>query len=630
MVERLEKPRARTLSWRTQTLMVLTYFAGGFLLSACALGGFYMPLSLGLLCASSSGWGAVLLALGGCAGYWCFWGLSGVQAMAWMAGGLAVATIAGDRGISRRQPLLLPAMAMLVVSAWGMIFQLRWKDQTPVVIYLLRVGVAALSCWIFFWQRVQPGQWSNRLAQMLVILALGQIRPIPYLGFGFVAAGAMAAAGSLPGAVLTGLALDAAQVTPMCMTLVLGAAWGLRQLPGQHRAIRMLAAAACFGLTVALWPVKDLEPLPGLLLGGVIGSFLPGTAPKGSKRLSDPALAQLRLAQMSAVLRQMEQSLLPSYVEIDRPGLLAHCHQAACDGCPERKPCKARLEPLPEDLLDIQGLSQEQMPKGCKKPGRLHLELRRGQERLRRIQADRSRLDSYRAACRDQYGLLADFLQDLSDDLMTRRKERPMRFQPEIGVSTLSREEANGDVCVWFSGPGNRFFILLCDGMGTGEGAATESREAVELLRQMLKAGIPPAHALRSLNSLAVLREAGACTTVDLVQLGLDSGKGVLYKWGAAPSFLLSQGQLRKIGTATPPPGLSQQSRETADRLSLNGGETLILLSDGTPEDGLRHRLSPEQSPGEMAASILEQGSIGADDATAVVIRLTAPGTPRS
>ena len=172
-----------------------------------------------------------------------------------------------------------------------------------------------------------------------------------------------------------------------------------------------------------------------------------------------------------------------------------------------------------------------------------------------------------------------------------------------------------------------RSYILLCDGMGTGAGAARESREAAELLKRMLQAGFPAEYALRSLNSLAVLRELGGCTTVDLVRLHLDTGRGTLYKWGAASSYLLKNGQLRKIGTAGPPPGLSQQARETVDRLSLGGGEVLILLSDGAGEDMLLRTAwtAPEPSPGGLAAAIVEHGAQEGDDATVAVVRLVVP-----
>ena len=277
-----------------------------------------------------------------------------------------------------------------------------------------------------------------------------------------------------------------------------------------------------------------------------------------------------------------------------------------------------------QELLEQPGLGEEDLPRGCKKPNRLLWELRRGQEQLRRMKGDRRRLESYQCAAREQYAFLADFLQSLSADLDSRKDYRPPRFTPDVALSTHSHKSENGDQCLWFPGTGNDYYILLCDGMGTGAGAARESREAAQLLRQMLTAGLPAEYALRSFNALTVLRELGGCTTVDLVRLQLDTGRGTLYKWGAASSYLLKNGQLRKIGTAGPPPGLSQQARETVDRLSLERGEVLILLSDGAGEDTLLRAqwAAPDPSPGELAAAIVAHGAKDGDDATVAVVRL--------
>ena len=162
--------------------------------------------------------------------------------------------------------------------------------------------------------------------------------------------------------------------------------------------------------------------------------------------------------------------------------------------------------------------------------------------------------------------------------------------------------------------------------MGTGLGAAQEAQEAAGLLRQMLGAGFPAEYALRSLNSLMVLRGKAAAVTVDLVEIQLDSGKAAVFKWGAAPSYVLRGAGAEKIGTAGPPPGLSvSQTRETVDRLSLRRGEVLILFSDGAdPHRALRQDgLSPEEPPGELAAKLLEQAGEKEDDATVAVIRLS-------
>ena len=601
------------------------WFGGGCLLAAAAVEGRFQPLALGLLCAGTGGWNAVAAALGAALGYLWFWGRGAAQAMFWLGAGLAVSLTLGDAGISRRQKLMLPACAAVIVAGGGVLWLVRWGDETPIPAYLTRVALALCATAIFRAFLERRGSWADWLAQSLLVLALSQIVVLG-VNLGFAAAGYFAAQGALASAALAGLGLDLAHPRGVGMTGAMCLSFCLRLIPSRPRWLDALAPALAYIPVMALSGRFDLSPVPGLLLGGALRLALPGLGRlEPRKRRGEHAVAQLRLEQMALALRHMEQSLLlTAPVSPDRGAVLDRASRAACDFCPERRGCRGRLEELPEGLLEQPGLGEEDLPRGCRKPTRLLGELRRGQEQLRRMKGDRKRLESYQCAARDQYAFLADVLQNLAEDLGSRQEVRTHRFTPEVAMSTRSHREENGDRCLWFAGTGSDYYILLCDGMGTGAGAARESREAAELLKRMLQAGFPAEYALRSLNSLAVLRELGGCTTVDLVRLHLDTGRGTLYKWGAASSYLLKNGQLRKIGTASPPPGLNVQARETVDRLSLSGGEVLILLSDGAGEDVLLRTewTAPVPSPGGLAAALVERGAEEGDDATVAVVQL--------
>ena len=597
----------------------------GLILSAGALGGDYQPLALGLLCAVPPGIPSALMALGGGLGYLLFWGTAGLQGTVWMAAGLLLAVLCGTG--YRRPMLLASAMAALVVSGTGVVFQAWFSDVTPVKMYLLRVGTAAGSAAIFYqWQRQRDG-WSRWAVQAIGVLALAQISPVRYLGFGYAAAGLLGAVGSFPSAVLAGLALDLSGITRVKMTGAMCLGYCLRKIPGGAAWWGCLSPGIGYLMMAALGGGWDICPLPPLLLGGAVAGMYPEIAKPMEVKIhaGEAAAAQVRLERMALALHQMEQTLY-SVPEppIDEQALILRACSDACDTCPERKNCRGRVaaEQLRSELLYQPGLGEEDLPGGCRKPARLLGALRRSQEQLRRIRGDRSRLSDYRGATREQYGFLAEFLQGVSDDLATRRDVCPDRFRPEVAVSTRSAGDVNGDRCVSFPGTGNQYYVLLCDGMGTGEAARRESREATTLLQQMLSAGIPAEYALRSLNSLAILREIGGCTTVDLLQIHLDTGRGILYKWGGACSWLIQGGQLRRLGDAMPPPGVSRESRETAEHVALNRGETLILRSDGAEDGKLLQLPEGEYSAGELAAWLLESSGAGRDDATVAVVHL--------
>ena len=590
-------------------------FAAGLILSAGALAGQVMPLGVGLVM-GLGGVQSLAAALGSAAGFHFFWGENGLQGMVWAGLALVLSLMMARKQVGLP---LLAALGAFLVSAVGLGFQVWMGDITSIPIYLLRVALGAGSAALFRLAKEDRLPWAKWIVQALGVLSLAP------LGMGFAAGGILASAGTFPAAVMAGLALDFAGVsrTPMTAVLCLCAAAGL--IPRAPRWLRFALPGPIFLLVMGLCGAN--EPLSALTfaLGGLAGAAVP-LREEPLSRSDDVGAVRTRLEQMAGGLDQMRQMLMEIQLPpIDESALIARVRERACGGCPSRKTCRQRLDPMPTSLLHMPLFENAALPIPCKKPGRMVLELRRAQEQLRSLRADRDRQGEYRQAVEDQFLYLSNFLQQTADSLPLR--PGPARFRPEAAACSAGKEAANGDRCIWFSGTQDRYYLLLCDGMGTGMGAAQEGKAAGNLLRDMLSAGFPPAYALRSLNSLLVLRGRAGAVTVDLAEVELDTGRASIYKWGAAPSYIIRDGKAEKIGTASPPPGLSMtEGRETVERLSLRRGEVLVLLSDGV--DGEAALAGAEQleamSPGELAAWALEGGCRGAeDDATAAVIRLT-------
>ena len=604
------------------------YLLAGFLLSAASLGNLPQTFCLGLLCAAPAGWSLLLLAAGSGAGYIVFWGGAGLQGLAWVAAGLMTAGLLGGRRINWRVPMLMPALAILIAAASGLAFQLWLGDETSVTVYLLRVILAGASARLFALALERREPFVDWLVEGVAVLALSQVTVTPWLGLGYVASAALSVGGALPAAALAGLALDMAQVTKIPMTAVLCGVYLLRLLPGVPKAVRCVLPAAVYWTVMSLSGVWDWYPLPGLILGGMAGLLLPERSPV-TRRRGEVGIAQVRLEVAAGVLSQTEQVLLETPERpVDEQAIIARCAERVCGGCPCRKSCpdRAHMSALPTDLLRKAGLQTVDIPIPCKKVSRVVVELQRGQGQLRAILADREQQREYRDAVMQQYQFMSAFLRQLSDGLGRTAEPGPIRFQAEVAVCSVGKEVSNGDRCAWFAGTAGRYYVVLCDGMGTGLGAAQEAKAASDMLRKLLSAGFPAEYALRSLNSLCALRSRAGAVTVDLAEIRLDTGAAALYKWGAMPSFVVSRLGTEKIGTADAPPGLSvTEGRETVERLSLRRGETLLMLSDGVGgEDALRRAADWWREPaGEVAAAVLETVDESAgDDATAVVVRL--------
>ena len=590
----------------------VAYGGSGFLLSAASLGNAPLPLAMGLICAAT-GWRALVLSLGAMLGYPSFWGSGGMPGIVWSAVGGLLALMVGKREESREQPLMIPAIAAFLTAATALAFRLILEDTTPIWIHGLRTALAFGSGVLF----TQAARCRDSIVDWLVgavaVLALAQV------GFlGYLAAGVMAVGCAFPAAALAGLGLDLAQITPLPMTAVMCLAFFIRQIPfgkkWQHYAAPGFAGIAVMA-ACGLW---DTTPLPWLFLGGGLAVFLPPQPPI-TRRRGETGVAQVRLELGAQMLQDVKDLLCAAHPpEIDREALLRRACAQSCTACPDRKGCVQR------ETLTVSHL-ENPLDADCKRQGRLVPELTRAKAQLKLLTADHKRQEEYREALVQQYAFLSDYLRHLADCLPRRGEVVQPQFAIEASARSRGKEKANGDRCLAFTGPECCYYVLLCDGMGTGVGAAREGNTAGKLLKQMLTAGFPPEHALGSLNSLLALRGCAGAVTVDLAQIRLDTGIACIYKWGAAPSWVLSRNGVEKIGTATAPPGLSvKASRETVHKLSLRRGEVLILLSDGADGEVLRRfDLSPDKPPGELAAMILEKGCEKAeDDTTAAVLRL--------
>lgn len=597
----------------------MAYGGSGFLLSAASIGNFCQPLVMGLICAVT-GWRALIMAVGSMLGFRFFWDSAGFQGMAWAGTGCLLALLAGKTKLSF--PFLLPALAAVCVAAGGLFFLLWMGDQTPMPMYLLRILLSAGATGLFTQLVQRRDAFLQWIAGGVAVLALAQVMPIPYFGLGYIAAGVLSVGRSFPAAVLAGIGLDLAQVTRLPITAVLCIAYFLRMLPVRENWMRYAAPGVACLVTMALCGVWDLMPLPGLTLGGLLAMALPQNLTSVHHR-GETGLAQVRLEMTAGVLSGIQQLLLETQpAPIDEDALLQKTRERACSGCSARNTCREQ-ERLSRNLLTYP------LDFHCRKTGRILPELRRSQEQYRTMKADRLRQGEYRAALVQQYQFLSEYMQSLADQLPHREDQHKPYYRIEVSARSACKEHANGDRCMAFAATGFRYYVLLCDGMGTGIGAAREGERAGTLLRQMLTAGFPAEHALRSINSLLALQGQAGVVTVDLAEVRLDSGRVSLYKWGAAPSWILRPSGSEKIGTATAPPGIRMEARESVARLSLRRGEVLIMLSDGVDGEGVlrRNNLTPDAPPGELAERLLERGCIRReDDATVVVMRLR-PGS---
>ena len=477
---------------------------------------------------------------------------------------------------------------------------------------LLWGSTGCLGVWILGWAMDTGHPTAVCLTFSLGLRALAAAG---LKGLACAAAGIAAAAGPLPTAALVGAALEWSGLPGF--TAGMCGAWMLRALPMKEPWRRAIGVSAGCILGMALGKSWNIGAWLGVSTGGLLGAALPWDLllPPGTRGTSG---AQVKLEQEARVLAKMQRLLL----EIpgssgSMPDRVDRLKAAACTDCLRADTCPRKQAMDDSIFLDPLSFS-------CPHTGRVLREAARVREQQRLLEAQHKRREEYRMAVAQQYGMLSRYLQRVADGLPLQLSPGQIRYRVTVSVRSREKDRSDGDRCAAFPGTGPRFYILLCDGMGTGAPAAAQACQAVHLLKGMLTAGLPPGAALKSLNAQLLLTGDTGAVTADLCELRLDTGYASLYKWGAAPSYLLSRKTLRRIGAPGLPPGMELgSSGERIARLSLQKGQTLVLASDGVTFDESLSLPDTIEPTGPLADRLLRQyGSTGEDDATLAVIRL--------
>lgn len=187
-----------------------------------------------------------------------------------------------------------------------------------------------------------------------------------------------------------------------------------------------------------------------------------------------------------------------------------------------------------------------------------------------------------------------------------------------------------------YAGRADRYYTVLCDGIGSGEEAYNESNDAVDLLSKFLYTDFSEEQILRTLNSILMIKLGDErFVTFDFNIIDYSSREVRLYKAGAAPTYIVSGKNVDKISGRSLPLGILDNFEYSSFKKKVEMGDMIIMVSDGIIDSiGLDEKKSLDKymeliinrDPQTIANSILSYALRGQDtimdDMTVLVTKI--------
>ncbi|HZK44268.1 MAG TPA: stage II sporulation protein E [Syntrophomonadaceae bacterium] len=162
---------------------------------------------------------------------------------------------------------------------------------------------------------------------------------------------------------------------------------------------------------------------------------------------------------------------------------------------------------------------------------------------------------------------------------------RAFAYKIISGAAQVGKEKICGDSFTIATLKEGKELVALSDGMGIGETACTESQAAVRLLETLLGSGFTREVALKTINSVLMLRShKDTFATLDMMIIDLYTGEVDFIKIGSAPSFIKRGNKVGVVTSNTLPIGILSDVDIASEKRSLVPGDLLVMVSDGVLE----------------------------------------------
>lgn len=330
----------------------------------------------------------------------------------------------------------------------------------------------------------------------------------------------------------------------------------------------------------------------------------------------------------------------------DEREICADIEERVCRGCKNRAFCfeinrdsteenvkKLRKVMERDGFLDFSNAPQD-FRQACVREDRFLSEFSHMLELEKQNEVYSGEIVSDRELVAKQYGEISNIISNLSEAVA--EKETDAMYSVSVSVCQEAKrgQEINGDTAMHFQ-RGNKYFVILCDGMGSGKAASEISGLTAQLFSEFLNSGINKSLAVDMINSaLALNADRESFSSADILEIDLRNGTAEFLKVGSAQSFLKHGNETEEVSSSALPVGILEKIEVKPQQYQLSDGDEILMVTDGIGEAGsgvlknewIKKLLQSGSKNGEEKVKSIVQGAktraVFSDDMTAVVIKI--------
>ncbi len=211
------------------------------------------------------------------------------------------------------------------------------------------------------------------------------------------------------------------------------------------------------------------------------------------------------------------------------------------------------------------------------------------------------------------------------------------RFCRATGAASIKKHGENvcGDSFTSLNLTNGTYVAAISDGMGSGEAAASESKNTIDLLKNFLRCGFDVMHAIRLINSSLMLTGTEEIfSTIDLCSINMHTGIADFIKIGGASTYIKTGNSVEKLTASSLPAGIIEEIKPKHFSKKLDNDTLIVMVSDGVEgasadDKWLEKRLKNMDTvnPHVIADKVLELavyhcGGKAKDDMTVIATRI--------